>query len=131
MGITMNGKALGLFAVGLVIGIWVMGAVGASQPPETAGGPVEIRLGEMSIAPNRIDARVGEPVTLRITNTSTSEHDIAFDSVHMEGLRGAQAILAPGETQTLVLTFETPGAHQFRCSIHGPAAMSGAVFVSA
>ena len=127
----MNGKVLGLLALGLIVGIWVLGAVGTTQRAADGSGPVEIRLGEMTITPNRVDAQVGRPVMLRITNTSTNEHDLAFDSAHMEGLRGAQAILAPGETQTLVLTFQTPGAHQFRCSIHGPAAMSGAVFVSA
>lgn len=127
----MNGRVIGLLALGLIVGIWVIGAAGTTQRPRDGGGPIEIRLGEMSSSPNRIDAQVGRPVTLRITNTSTNEHDLAFDSAHMEGLRGAQAILAPGETQTLVLTFQTPGVHQFRCSIHGPAAMSGAVFVSA
>lgn len=127
----MKGKVVGVVAVGWVVGIWVIGAVGTTQRPGYGAGPVEIRLGEMSISPNRVDAQVGRPVTLRITNTSTNEHDLAFDSAHMEGLRGAQAIVAPGATQTLVLTFQTPGAHQFRCSIHGPAAMSGAVFVSA
>ena len=126
----MNGKVLGLLALGLIVGVWIAGAVATTQPPDAAAGAVEIRLGEMTISPNRIDAQVGRPVTLRITNTSTNQHDLAFDSAHMEGLRGAQVILAPGETQTLVLTFEAPGAHQFRCSIHGPAGMSGAVFAS-
>jgi plastocyanin len=127
----MNGKVVGLLALGLIVAVWVVGAVATTQRPEAGAGPVELRLSEMSISPNRIDARVGRPVTLRVTNVSTNEHDLAFDSAHMEGLRGAQAILSPGETQTLILTFTTPGVHQFRCSIHGPAAMSGAVFVSA
>lgn len=124
----MNRKVA--LVVAMILAFWLWGAIGTLSGPAAQAGPVEITLGEMSITPNRIDARVGIPVELRITNTSTSPHDLAFASAHMEGLRGAQAILQPGETQTLRLTFEVAGVHQFSCSIHGPAAMSGAVFVS-
>lgn len=120
-----------ILVLGLILAVWVWGAAGTLSGSDVVAGTVDIALREMSITPNRIDARVGVPIALRITNTSTSEHDLAFASAHMEGLRGAQAILQPGETQTLQLTFQTVGVHQFSCSIHGPAAMSGAVFVAA
>ncbi len=125
----MNRKVVVVLAA--ILGIWTWGAFGTLSGPPAQVGAVSISLGEMSITPNRIDARVGVPIELRLTNKSNSPHDLAFASAHMEGLRGAQAILRPGESQSLTLTFETPGVHQFSCSIHGPAAMSGAVFVAA
>lgn len=125
----MSRKAVVVLAT--ILGIWTWGAVGTLSGPPAETGAVSIALGEMSVTPNRIDARVGAPIELRITNRSNSPHDLAFASAHMEGLRGVQAILRPGESQSLTLTFSTPGVHQFSCSIHGPAAMSGAVFVTA
>ena len=125
----MNRKVV--VVLGTILGFWAWGVFGSLSGPPTEAGAVSITLGERSITPNRIDARVGVPIELRISNASTSAHDLAFASAHMEGLRGAQAILQPGERQSLTLTFSTPGVHQFSCSIHGPAAMAGAVFVAA
>ena len=125
----MNRKLLLVLA--LILGVWMWGALGTLSGPATTAGPVQISISDMRFSPSRIDTRVGEPIDLRITNTTTDRHDLAFASAHMEGTRGAQAILEPGETQTIRLTFKTPGVHQFSCSIHGPTVMSGAVFVSA
>lgn len=114
-----------------ILGLWLYGALGTLAGPTAQAGVVDIAIGEMSITPNRIDTRVGMTVTLRVTNKSRNQHDLAFASAHMERLRGAEAILAPGESQLLSLTFTTPGVHQFSCTIHGPAVMSGAIFVAA
>jgi uncharacterized cupredoxin-like copper-binding protein len=49
----------------------------------------------------------------------------------MPGLQGVEAILEPGETRTITLTFDQPGTHTFQCSLpgHAVAGMTGAVFV--
>ena len=98
----------------------------ASSP----GAPT-IVFEEMRFVPNRIDAKVGVPLMVRLTNDGRERHDLNFPSLHMPGLEGVEAILEPGETRTITLRFDEPGTHTFSCSLpgHAAAGMSGAVFV--
>ena len=86
---------------------------------------------EMRFVPNRIDARVGVPLTVRLTNSGRERHDLNFPALHMPNLEGVEAILEPGETQTITLRFDQAGTHTFSCSLpgHAAAGMTGAVFV--
>lgn len=86
---------------------------------------------EMRFVPNRIDAKVGVPLMVRLTNDGRERHDLNFPSLHMPGLEGVEAILEPGETGTITLRFDEPGTHTFSCSLpgHAAAGMTGAVFV--
>jgi uncharacterized cupredoxin-like copper-binding protein len=99
---------------------------------EGQGSAGQIVLEDMRFVPNRIDAKVGIPLTIRLTNRGTYRHDLNFPSLHMPGLQGVEAILDPGETRTITLTFDQPGTHTFTCSLPGHAAsgMTGAAFVS-
>ena len=94
-------------------------------------GSAEIVLEDMRFTPNQLDARVGIPLTVRLTNRGTERHDLNFPSLHMPGLEGVESILAPGETRTITLRFDEPGSHTFICSLpgHAAAGMTGAVFV--
>lgn len=96
-----------------------------------APGPAAIVLEEMRFVPNRIDAVAGEPVRVTLTNKELQRHDLNFPALHMPGLQGIEAILEPGETRTISLTFDEPGTHTFQCSLpgHAVAGMTGAVFV--
>jgi uncharacterized cupredoxin-like copper-binding protein len=129
----MNRK-LAIVAVVGTLAIWVWGAIGTLGGVRDAGsGTVDITLSEMSFTPSRIDARVGKTIRLRVTDVGVQRHDLAFASLHMPGLTGAETFLEPGETRTLTLRFDAPGVHQFSCSLpgHAAAGMTGAVFVSA
>lgn len=86
----------------------------------------------MRFTPNRIDAKVGVPVTVRLTNNGTERHDLNFESIHMPGLGGVESILEPGATSTITLTFDQPGTHTFICTLpgHAAAGMTGAAYVS-
>jgi nitrite reductase (NO-forming) len=86
---------------------------------------------EMRFVPNRIDAQVGVPLAVRLTNNGRERHDLNFASLHMPGLEGVEAILEPGETRTITLRFDEAGTHTFSCSLpgHAAAGMTGAVFV--
>ncbi|NJD27183.1 MAG: hypothetical protein FIA92_02675 [Chloroflexi bacterium] len=97
----------------------------------SASGPATIVFEEMRFVPNRIDAVAGEPVRVTLTNKGLQRHDLNFPSLHMPGLEGVEAILEPGETRTITLTFDEPGTHTFQCSLpgHAVAGMTGAVFV--
>ena len=121
-------KAVGLVAVVLSVAFLSMGCQGQSGGSRT----LEIALEDLRFTPNRIDAKVGVPLTVRLTNRGTERHDLNFESLHMPGLGGVEAILDPGETRTITLTFDQPGTHTFICTLPGHAAsgMTGAAFVS-
>lgn len=91
-----------------------------------------IVLDDMRFEPSRLDAKVGVPMRVRLTNNGSERHDLNFPSLHMPGLEGVESILEPGETRTITLTFTEPGTHSFICSLpgHTAAGMTGAVFVT-
>ena len=121
-------KHLGVLLVVMAVVALSAGCSGGTAAP----GPGEIVLEDMRFTPNRIDAKVGVPLTLRLTNRGTERHDLNFEALHMPGLQGAEAILNPGETRTITLTFDQPGTHTFICTLpgHAAAGMTGAAFVS-
>lgn len=92
----------------------------------------QIVFEDMRFTPNRIDAKVGVPLTVRLTNRGTERHDLNFQSLHMPGLEGVETILEPGETRTVTLTFDEAGTHTFICTLpgHAAAGMTGAAYVS-
>lgn len=94
-------------------------------------GEATMALEDLRFVPNRLDARVGVPLRLRLTNEGNERHDLNFPSLHMPGLEGVESILEPGETRTVTLRFDAPGTHAFICSLPGHAAsgMTGAVYV--
>lgn len=119
----------GLVVVALVGGAALFGLVTGSAP---GSSPVTIVLEDFRFTPNRIDAKVGVPVTVQLVNRGTERHDLNFESLHMPGLGGVESILAPGETRTITLNFDQPGTHTFICTLpgHAAAGMTGAAFVT-
>jgi len=107
-------------------------AAGCQGQSNGAGGSGEIVLEDMRFTPNQIYAKVGIPLTVRLTNKGTERHDLNFEALHMPGLAGVEAILEPGETRTITLTFDQPGSHTFICTLpgHAAAGMTGAAFVT-
>ena len=110
----------------LVIAPVAIGACQASQPAAPT-----IVFEEMRFVPNRLDATVGVPLRVTLINKGRERHDLNFPAIHMPYLEGVEAILEPGETRTITLTFDKPGTHTFQCSLpgHAVAGMTGAVFV--
>ena len=115
----------------LVVALAVLGLVAGCTGQSGGSGSAEIVLEDMRFTPNRIDARVGVPLTVRLTNRGTERHDLNFEALHMPGLGGVEAILNPGETRTIRLLFDQPGTHTFICTLpgHAAAGMTGAAFV--
>ncbi|HEX7949591.1 MAG TPA: cupredoxin domain-containing protein [Candidatus Limnocylindrales bacterium] len=120
-------RAAGLVAIAAVVML-----ISACQTRNPGSGPTEIVLQDLRFVPNRIDARVGVPITVRLVNRGTERHDLSFPSLHMPGLQGVETILDPGETRTVTLTFDQAGTHTFICTLPGHAAsgMTGAAYVS-
>lgn len=114
-----------VFVAALALGARMTGS-GASDDPPT------IALEDMRFTPNRIDAKVGVPLTVRLVNNGTERHDLNFEAFHMPGFVGVESILEVGEMRTITLTFDQPGTHTFICTLpgHAAAGMTGATFVS-
>lgn len=123
------GVVVGMLAIGLIL----TGLVAAGRQAQSGGstGSAEIVLEDMRFRPNRIDAKVGVSLTVRLTNRGTERHDLNFESLHMPGLAGVESILEPGETRTITLLFDSPGEHTFICTLpgHAAAGMTGAAIV--
>lgn len=122
----------GLMVLGLAVVIVVaVGIASRGGGDDASPGSAEIVLEDLRFTPNRLEAKVGVPLTVRLTNRGTERHDLNFPSFHMPGLEGVESILEPGETRTIRLQFDTPGTHTFICSLpgHAAAGMTGAVFV--
>jgi len=112
---------------GLGLAVWVQTSAGGQS-----NGSVQIVETEMRFSPNRIEARVGQPIRITIVNRGAQRHDLAFPSLEMPNLQGVETLLQPGQSTTLTMTFDHPGAYEFLCTIpgHAEAGMTGAVFVS-
>lgn len=49
-----------------------------------------IVVDDARFTPNRLDATVGQILTVNVTNVGTQPHDLSFQSLHMPGLGGAE-----------------------------------------
>lgn len=118
-----------LLVVTLVV---VLGSSGCNGGAGRTTGPAQIVFEDLRFVPNRIDAKAGVPLTIRLVNRGTERHDLNFPSLHMPGLEGVDAILEPGESTTVTLRFDEAGTHTFICTLPGHAAsgMTGAAFVA-
>ena len=126
-------KLVAGIAVGVVL---IVGLVAVASAPregaESSNRTTTVILEDLRFVPNRIDAKVGVPATIVLTNRGTERHDLNFLSLHMPGLQGVEAILEPGESRTITLMFDQPGTHTFICTVpgHAAAGMTGAAFVA-
>ena len=120
----------GLILVGAVIVLMIFASQQGNAGADGQSGGIVLE--DMRFVPSRLDAKVGVPLRVRLTNNGTERHDLNFPSLHMPGLEGVESILEPGETRSITLTFPEPGTHNFICSLpgHAAAGMTGAVFVT-
>jgi plastocyanin len=126
-------RAVGCLAIvgALAVLVVAVAMVSRGGGDGTSNGPTAIIMEDLRFTPNHLDATVGVPLWVSLTNRGLERHDLNFPALHMPGLQGVEAILDPGETQTITLRFDTPGSHTFICSLpgHAAAGMTGAVFV--
>lgn len=126
-------KAVGCLAIVgvLVVLVVAVGMVSRGGGNDLSTGSAEIIMEDLRFTPNQLNAKVGVPLSVRLTNRGLERHDLNFPALHMPGLQGVESILEPGETRTITIQFDTPGTHTFICSLpgHAAAGMTGAVFV--
>ena len=75
--------------------------------------PVGVTLAEFSISPGDVSITAGMPVTIEVTNTGVTEHDLT-----VEGVAGTEAIAA-GTSAILELQALDPGSYTLLCTISG------------
>jgi uncharacterized cupredoxin-like copper-binding protein len=119
----------------LFAGLAMLGLVGLTACTNRAAqdnNQIEIVATEMRFSPNRIDARVGQPMVITIVNRGSQRHDLAFPATEMPNLQGVETLTMPGQSTRLTMTFDKPGTFPFLCTIPGHAAsgMTGALYVS-
>jgi nitrite reductase (NO-forming) len=121
---------LAALAVAVVL-IAAIGAVTRGTGNDPSTGSVQIVMEDLRFTPNQLNAKVGLPLRVHLTNRGTERHDLNFPSIHMPGLEGVQSIVEPGETRSVTLRFDQTGTHTFTCSLpgHAAAGMTGAVIV--
>lgn len=114
-----------------VVLIVAIGAVTGGSGNDPATGSAEVVMEDLRFTPNQLNAKVGLPLKVRLTNRGTERHDLNFPSLHMPGLEGVESIVEPGATRTITLQFDRAGTHTFICSLpgHAAAGMTGAVIV--
>lgn len=117
-----------------LIAVVVIALVAFANRPDGSGNSdrsAAIVFEDFRFTPSSLNATVGVPLRVTLTNRGTERHDLNFPSLHMPGLEGIEAILGPGETRTITLQFDQPGEHTFICSLPGHVAsgMTGAVIV--
>lgn len=124
-------KKIGCFGLIAIVVIGLIALANRQGGSGATDGAAAIVFEDFRFAPNSLDARVGVPLRVRLTNRGTERHDLNFPSLHMPGLQGVESILEPGETRSITLQFDTPGTHSFICSLpgHAAAGMTGAVTV--
>ena len=110
---------IGLVAAVLVVAIALLAgqsSTGASP------GAASIALEDFRFTPNRLDAKVKVPLSVRLTNQGTEQHDLNFPSLHMPSPQGVESVLAPGATRMVTLEFDQTGTPTVTCTLHGQAA---------
>jgi plastocyanin len=125
-------RVVGAIVIAGSVVVAAMIAGSQRQEPDGHGASATVILEDHRFVPNRLDATVGVPLRIRVTNAGTERHDMDLSARHMPRLAGVEVILEPGETRTITLLFSEPGTHPFSCTLpgHAAAGMTGAVFVA-
>ena len=86
---------------------------------------MNVAISNFTFAPNAINARVGQAVTLSVMNNETGiPHTLALTG------GGTTGNIAAGQRGTVTFTRTAAGPVQFFCEIHGAARMSGTINVA-
>lgn len=117
----------------------VSGQPSSVQPPE--GGAVtpensviEVEISGARFLENNLQMPLGEPVTIRVTNSDGQDHNMRFAGLDATYDTEDDALVAPdpvapnGGTSELTYAPALPGEYTFRCDFH-PGSMGGTVTV--
>jgi plastocyanin len=104
----------------------------ASKPEDRV---ISIGISELKFSPNRWSIVLDEPITIRVTNNDSQQHNLRIAGLDGEYETQDDAVtdpeaLQPGESGELTFVPQVAGNYTFRCDFH-PANMGGQIEVSA
>jgi len=104
----------------------------ASKPENRV---ISISISDQKFSPNRWSVTLDEPITIRVTNNDSQQHNLRIAGLDGEYETQDDAVtdpeaLQPGESGELTFAPQVPGNYTFRCDFH-PASMGGQIEVSA
>lgn len=104
-----------------------LAACGASATPTPPPLAVALKAGDIMFDTTAITAKVGQPVTVTITNTGALEHSFVIDALDVK-IEHVQ----PGQTGTATFTPTEAGTFDFYCNVagHKEAGMKGTLTIS-
>jgi uncharacterized cupredoxin-like copper-binding protein len=97
---------------------------GCSSEPETK--VVTLLAEDIEWSTNLIEAEVGQPIELTITNTGALDHDFEIAELDLN------ILLAPGQRETITFVVDEAGTYEYICNIpgHQDAGMVGELVIS-
>jgi plastocyanin len=103
----------------------------ASQPE---AGTISIEVRDVKFTPNRWAVALNEPITIRVTNNDSQQHNLRIAGPDGEYETMDDAVtdpeaLPPGESGELTFAPQVAGNYTFRCDFH-PASMGGQIEVT-
>lgn len=130
-----SGGMMGGARAGGMMGGWAAGMMGgyqeeqvpASTPDPTAERvPINVTLKEWQLTPGRIEAQVGQLLSITITNTGAIPHRFAIPDLGL-----SVGPIAPGETRTVEVAADKAGTFAVLCDVpgHREAGQRGTLFV--
>lgn len=87
-----------------VVGLGLLAACGPDAPEPTDGTTIDVVIEDGTITPTggRVEAEVGEPVTLRVDSDASDEIHVHSDPEH-------EFAVVPGPDQSFTFTVDVPG----------------------
>jgi plastocyanin len=102
----------------------------ASKPEDRV---ISIGISELKFSPNRWSIALDEPITIRVTNNDSQQHNLRIAGLDGEYETQDDAVtdpeaLQPGESGELTFVPQVAGDYAFRCDFH-PGSMGGRIEV--
>jgi len=102
----------------------------ASHPEDRV---IAIGIADLKFSPNRWSVALDEPITIRVTNNDSQQHNLRIAGLDGEYETQDDAVtdpeaLQPGESGELTFVPQVAGDYTFRCDFH-PASMGGRIEV--
>lgn len=122
----LAGLIVSIRFVGSVIAILTLLLVGACGGPPPPERQLEVTATEMQFTPDRLEARVGEQVFVRLRNRGTVAHSLTIDLPTGQRTVSADA----GVDAILTFTATEAGSYRFYCRVPGHEAQQGTLIVA-
>jgi uncharacterized cupredoxin-like copper-binding protein len=126
----MKSRSLLLVVVVLAVALAACGGGGGGTSQPSTGKTVNVEATEFAFNPNAFSGTVGQPITFKINNKGTVDHN--FVILNADGSQElAKTVVKVGSSATLEFTPTAAGDYQVDCNLpgHKEAGMIGKLVV--